>query len=114
VSLIKGLKIRSFVIFGLAALSGVALLHTSQRVQEAEERLAQIDRNIAQEQESLKILKAEWEYLNRPERLERLANEFLDLSPPKPLEMPESIKEDAILPEISPQNNEEQPEENGV
>lgn len=96
----KGIKLRTFIIFALAALSGAALLHTSQRVQQAEETLAVLRVDAQREQETMRMLRAEWEYLNRPERLERLATEFLDLVPPAPDRMPENlIDEVSTLPE---------------
>ncbi|MGH1398956.1 MAG: cell division protein FtsL [Alphaproteobacteria bacterium] len=81
----KKLNLRLFAIYALAAIAGAALLHVSQRVQHAEERLAIINAEISEEKETIRILNAEWEYLNRPERLEKLAKEFLDLSPPQTL-----------------------------
>ena len=100
----KGIKLRTFVIFALAALSGAALLHTSQRVQQAEETLATLSAEANREQETMRMLRAEWEYLNRPERLERLATEFLDLVPPAPEEMPENLIDEASsLPQRSPE-----------
>ena len=61
--------------------SGV-LLHTSQEVRQAEERVQALGDFSAREKEKIRMLRAEWEALNRPERLERLANEFLELVPP--------------------------------
>ena len=72
---------RDFVLFGMACLSGVVLLYTSQNVQDSEERLAQLEVSIAQEQERIKMLNAEWAHLNRPDRLEKLAQEFLSMAP---------------------------------
>lgn len=96
----KRIKIRTFAIFAVAALSGAMLLHTSQRVQEAEETLASLNAEIVSEQDTMRVLRAEWEYLNRPERLERLATEFLDLVPPAPKDMPDSmVNEASSLPE---------------
>jgi hypothetical protein len=96
----KGIKLRTFVIFALAALSGASLLHVSQRVQHAEEVLAGIEAEARHEQDTIRMLRAEWAYLNRPERLEKLASEFLDLVPPAPEEMPENMMEEASgLPE---------------
>lgn len=93
-------SLKTFVIFALAALAGAALLHTSQRVQEAEEELLTLNVEIAKEQQSIKILSAEWEYLNRPERLENLASEFLDLLAPAPDRMPSNmIEKAAVLPD---------------
>lgn len=96
----KGIKLRTFLIFALAGIAGAALLHTSQRVQQAEETLATLQAEAQREDETMRMLRAEWEYLNRPERLERLATEFLDLIPPAPERMPESlINEASALPE---------------
>lgn len=96
----KGIRLRTFVIFALAGLCGAALLQTSQRVQHAEEVLEATQAELAHEEETMRVLRAEWEYLNRPERLERLATEFLDLVPPAPEKMPETlIDEAATLPE---------------
>lgn len=96
----RGIKLRTFVIFALAGLSGAALLNTSQRVQHAEEVLAATQAELAHEDETMRVLRAEWEYLNRPERLERLATEFLDLVPPAPEEMPDALIDEAsTLPE---------------
>lgn len=80
----KMIKPRSFVAFALVALSGAALLHTSQNVQHAEARLRALEASVQGEGERVRLLRAEWENLNRPERLERLAKEFLDLAPPSP------------------------------
>ncbi len=106
----KGIKLRTFVIFALAGLAGAALLNTSQRVQHAEEVLAQTQAELAHEEETMRMLRAEWEYLNRPERLERLATEFLDLVPPAPAKMPEGLIDEAsTLPEKPHDEMEAQP-----
>jgi len=73
---------RTFWVFVLAGLSGAALLHISQRVQDAEVRLGAIKAQAAEEQENIRVLSAEWEYLNSPARLEILAAQYLDLVPP--------------------------------
>jgi cell division protein FtsL len=80
----KLLKPRNFVVFAMTALSGTVLLHTSQSVQHAEDRLMTLQSSVDREEEKTRLLKAEWASLNRPERLEKLAKEFLDLVPPQP------------------------------
>lgn len=67
----------------LAIGSGTLLFRVSQYVQDKEKELASIKREIAREEESIRVLKAEWVYLNQPERLEKLAAEHLDLQPPQ-------------------------------
>ena len=104
----KVMKPRNFVIFALAALSGAILLHTSQSVQQAEDRLEILRSSVDREREQTRILKAEWESLNRPERLERLAKEFLDLVPP---ETDTFVDEASSLPEVPDELlNEESPQ----
>ena len=96
----KRFRVRTFVIFALASLAGAALLHTSQNVQQAEDRLSVLQAEIQKEKDMIHVLKTEWEYLNRPERLEKLAGEFLDLVPPAPEAMTKDVlPEAASLPE---------------
>ncbi len=83
----KVMKPRTFIVFAFAAISGALLLHTSQTVQDAQSRLEDYERTIENEKEQIRLLKAEWASLNRPERLEKLANEFLDVLPPAPEQM---------------------------
>lgn len=67
--------------FALAVAAGTALFHTSQDVQDILDETARIEQATSEEKESLRVLKAEWAYLNQPERLERLAAEHLELAP---------------------------------
>lgn len=63
----------------LAVGSGALLFWASQSVQRAEKNLSEVKSYAATEQESLRVLSTEWDYLNRPERLEKLVSENLDL-----------------------------------
>ena len=65
------------------AVSG-ALFRVSYRVQHLERHLIGINKQIAQEEESIRVLQAEWSYLNDPARLETLAHKHLDLRPTSP------------------------------
>jgi len=51
------------------------------RVQDLEDRLVRLNREIIAEQESMHILKAEWAYLNQPARLDDLARRHLGMVP---------------------------------
>lgn len=66
---------------GLAAAAGGVLFQTSYEVQELEDKLGSLNRQIMDEQEAIQILKAEWSFLNDPTRLESLASQHLQLQP---------------------------------
>ncbi len=63
----------------LAGLSGAALFLTSQNVQSSERELKTLEAQMESKHEEIRVLKAEWDYLNRPDRLEKLAREKLGL-----------------------------------
>ncbi|MAM35104.1 MAG: hypothetical protein CMH28_08530 [Micavibrio sp.] len=54
-------------------ISGSLLFSVSQRVQSTEREIGQLKEKLSQENESLRVLRAEWAYLNRPDRLEAMA-----------------------------------------
>ena len=103
----KLIPLRLLVVYGLAGISGVVLLYTSQSVQKAENRLAAIEASAESEAEAVRVLKAEWAYLNSPARLEELAQEFLHMEPAAPGDMmaqpsllPEVVQEEDVITEI--------------
>ena len=68
-------RISNVMILLIAATFGVFLFWTSQDVQKKERELAKIKAALAQEQETIRVLSVEWDYLNRPQRLEDLAKQ---------------------------------------
>lgn len=98
----KRIGLRIIFVWVIAAVLGAALLYTSQSVQNAGEELSQLERAILAEKEALDILTAEWEYLNSPQRLERLAQEYFGMQTPKGENL---LKEDASLPFPAPIEN---------
>lgn len=67
----------------LAIIAGAALFHTSQKVTDGRARLETITARTAKESEALRVLEAEWAYLNQPGKLEKLVKQYLDLTPLK-------------------------------
>lgn len=63
------------------AVAAYALYMVKFSVQNLQHELAATQTQLAQEKESLHLLNAEWAYLNRPERLRRLADAHLALVP---------------------------------
>ena len=77
----KVLKLSALIAVSGAVLAGAALFWTSQNVQQAESRLNALQTEIAKEQQSIRVLRAEWDYLNTPERLEKMATHYLEMVP---------------------------------
>lgn len=69
-------RISNILTLAIAAVFGVLLFWTSQDVQKKERELAKSKAELAQEEETLRVLSVEWDYLNRPQRLEQLAKEL--------------------------------------
>lgn len=81
----KGLfRISALLSLACAFTAGGMLFSVSQRVHKAENRLDSIKRRIEHEKEAIRILDAEWAYLNHPARLENLARRHLEMEDPAP------------------------------
>lgn len=76
--------VRVFNVLAIAALVGSAIYAYSikyETIFRAEE-IIQLRQQIKSEEDSIAMLRAEWEHVSRPERIEALANQFLDLRQP--------------------------------
>ncbi len=72
---------------GLPAIVTIALILVSYQVQSLENELETLEHAAIAQQEEIHVLKAEWSFLNRPERLARLAGRHLELAPVIPAQM---------------------------
>lgn len=77
------MRIINFTLFG--AMIGLLVLIYQQKheTRQLEARAAELSREIAEQTRALAVLRAEWTYLTRPERLEKLASQ-MGLEPVKP------------------------------
>ncbi|WP_193182832.1 cell division protein FtsL [Nisaea sediminum] len=88
----------------LATCAGITLFLVKHEVQEREDRLNALHSEILDNQEAIQVLKAEWSYLNRPERLERLIREFSEERPADRLQratldmLPQPLNSDGEAP----------------
>ena len=62
-------------------VAALGLFYVSHRVELLEGELTREQRAIVEHQEAIHVLKAEWSYLNRPERIADLARRHLALIP---------------------------------
>lgn len=61
------------------------------------EQIAKLEREIKAERDAIAVLRAEWAYATRPDRIQTLADKYLDLVVAKPIQ----VLDIAILPERS-------------
>lgn len=66
---------------GLAVAAGIGLFYAKHRVQALEVELSVLQQQILRDRESIHVLKAEWSFLNDPDRLAELARRHLDMAP---------------------------------
>jgi len=71
--------LRKVLPLSAAFISGSLLFWSAQNVQQAEGEIKSLANNIGAEKENIKVLETEWSYLNRPSRLEKLAEKYLGM-----------------------------------
>ncbi len=81
------IKSVTFLWIVLAVAVSGALFRVSYRVQHLQKHLVVVNRQIAQEQEKIRVLQAEWNKLNDPARLESLARRHLNMAPATPAQI---------------------------
>lgn len=79
----RNVILKHLIVFIVLAVSGGFLMHTSHSVQRLEKEVRTNEKLMEQEEEAIRILKAEWAYLNTPERLEKMARHGLHMDVPE-------------------------------
>ncbi len=72
----RSLAVLSVIIIGICAYGVFQIKH---QVKSLVHDLMEVNQQIASDKEAIYVLKAEWTYLNRPERLKELASKYLNL-----------------------------------
>lgn len=101
----------SLVLF-VAAASGLYVV--KYRVQAIQVEITALNKQLEQERESMRVVEAEWAYLSRPERIQRLSAEYLKLQPVQPSQMAGVVAHKGditpaaahVLPQASPAEGE--------
>ena len=106
-------RVRGFRVVEVAALACLVLLIlwvylTKAQAGDERARIAGIERDIAVEQQKLRMLKAESAHLEQPTRIERLSEAYLGLEPvpakreATPQSLPEIVRSPAPTPPAAP------------
>ena len=96
-------KLSTVLVLMMVLASGSGLFWVSQKVQQLERDQRSARLRVSSEQEAIRVLAAEWDYLNRPDRLESLAVHYL---PDMSQEGPENLLKDASA--VPEKNDEDQ------
>ena len=83
------IKIRYILALTLLSSCVFGLFQVKFKVQQLHREALELKTQLAHEKDSIHVLKAEWAYLNQPDRLHRLSKKFLDLT---------EVKSDQVLP----------------
>ncbi|MEM7441843.1 MAG: hypothetical protein AAF414_00800 [Pseudomonadota bacterium] len=85
------IRLHTIIWLSLIAVASAIVFHVSYQVQSLEDELAEINRSILFERESIQVLNAEWAYLTRPDRLRALIDAHTDLVALGPEQIIESV-----------------------
>ncbi len=81
---------------GLVLASGFATFNVKYAVQSIDDELARVRRQTIADQQEIRVLSAEWAYLNQPERLAQLNQNLLQLAPMTTKQLQGRVEEIAL------------------
>ena len=92
--------IRLGALFWLALVvaAGFVTFKVKYAVQDLEDELNRVKKQTVAEQQEIRVLSAEWTYLNQPERLAELNRRFLQLGPIGPKQLQQKIDDIRLRP----------------
>jgi len=96
--------IRFGALFWLALVvaAGFVTFKVKYAVQDLEDELNRVKKQTVAEQQEIRVLSAEWTYLNQPERLAELNRRFLQLAPIGPKQLQQKVEDIPLRPLPAP------------
>ena len=82
----------------LVVAAGFTTFKVKYAVQDIEDELNRVRKHTIAEQQEIRVLTAEWTYLNQPERLADLNRRFLSLVPVVPKQLQRPVADIALRP----------------
>lgn len=71
-------KMMPLVVVALLAVSSLTMFNVVHKARNAYQDLQEFQRQYVEEKKAQHVLKAEWSYLNEPQRLRKMASKYLD------------------------------------
>jgi hypothetical protein len=84
---------------GLVLVSGFTTFKVKHAGQEIDDELTRVRKHVVAEQQEMRVLAAEWTYLNQPERLAELNRTFLQLGPIAARQLQQRIEDIPLRPQ---------------
>ena len=92
-------RIMATIFAALVLLGGVAVFQLKEQARHLEQRLDDMNAQVAADEAAVRVLEAEWTYLSRPERLEELNGRYMGLRPVEADQVVSSLDEvDQLIP----------------
>lgn len=105
------MRMSTLAILLVAVAIGVGLFMVKYRVQDLEDQLVDLNREIARDREAIHVLNAEWSLLNDPGRLKDLSGRYLGMAPVPVERVADRARINEQLP-VRPEAPEVKPREN--
>jgi hypothetical protein len=96
------IRLASLFWLALVCATGFATFKVKYAVQDIEEELNRVRKQIVVEHQEIHLLRAEWTSLNQPERLAELNRRFLSLAAIAPKQLQHTIEEIPLRPAPAP------------
>jgi cell division protein FtsL len=96
------LKMLNAALVGAVLVSAYFLYAQEHATRKLERTIAKVDRQMNEEREKIKLLDAEWAALNRPERIQKIAEEELHLKVLQPQQFVPLAEMATRLPQSQP------------
>jgi hypothetical protein len=95
---------RSINLFGgiLVVVAGAALFQIKYKVEEKDKALDKVHAQYLEDQKAIRVLKAEWAFLNSPDYIQDVTLKYLDLRPTKSSQIIKSLDDIPFRPKSSP------------
>jgi len=75
------MRVLNFTVFGVMVGLLMLIYQQKHETRQLEARAGELSREISEQTRALAVLRAEWTYLTRPDRLETIATQTMDLEP---------------------------------